>query len=67
MSQSSDQMELREDEIRKHYGAATEMLMRLNHAPHLGKPRLSLEAPEKSPDVAGRFPSRWRWPMPMPI
>ncbi len=52
MSQSSDQMELREDDIRKHYIPAAEMLMRLDHSPRLAKARLSLETPEKSPDVA---------------
>ncbi|MEM8538484.1 MAG: ATP-binding protein, partial [Pseudomonadota bacterium] len=52
MSQTSDQMELREEEIRSHYGPAAEMLMQLDHAPRLAKARLSLETPEKSPDVA---------------
>ncbi|KJZ18872.1 AAA family ATPase [Loktanella sp. S4079] len=52
MSQTSDQMELREEDIRKHYVPAAEMLMRLDHSPRLAKARLSLEAPEKSPDVA---------------
>ncbi|WP_394179934.1 ATP-binding protein [Yoonia maritima] len=52
MSQTSDQMELREDDIRKHYMPVAEMLMRLDHSPRLAKARLSLEAPEKSPDVA---------------
>lgn len=52
MSQSSDQMELREGDIRKHYVPAAEMLMHLDHAPRLAKARLSLEVPEKSPDVA---------------
>ena len=52
MSQTSDQMELREDDIRKHYIPVAEMLMHLDHSPRLAKARLSLEAPEKSPDVA---------------
>ncbi|SFR31958.1 ATPase family associated with various cellular activities (AAA) [Yoonia tamlensis] len=52
MSQPSDQMELREDDIRKHYISVAEMLMHLDHSPRLAKARLSLEAPEKSPDVA---------------
>ncbi len=52
MSQPSDQMELREDDIRKHYIPVAEMLMHLDHSPRLAKARLSLEAPEKSPDVA---------------
>ncbi len=52
MSQSSDQMELREEDIRAHYGPASEMLMQLDHTPRLAQARLSLEQPEKSPDVA---------------
>ena len=52
MSQTSDQMELREEDIRKHYVAAAEMLMQLDHSPRLARARLSLETPEKSPDVA---------------
>jgi energy-coupling factor transporter ATP-binding protein EcfA2 len=52
MSQSSDQMELREADIRKHYIPAAEMLMHLDHSPRLAQARLSLEAPEKSPEVA---------------
>ena len=52
MSQTTDQMELREDDIRAHYGPATEMLMQLDHTPRLAKARLSLEQPEKSPDVS---------------
>ena len=51
MSQTSDQMELREDDIRKHYIPAAEMLMQLDHSPRLARARLSLETPEKSPDV----------------
>ena len=52
MSQSSDQMELREEDIRKHHTPAAEMLMQLDHSPRLAQARLSLEQPEKSPDVA---------------
>ena len=52
MSQTSDQMELREEDIRAHYTAAAEMLMQLDHSPRLARSRLSLETPEKSPDVA---------------
>ncbi|MEM7472037.1 MAG: ATP-binding protein [Pseudomonadota bacterium] len=52
MSQSADAMELKEDEIRAHYVAAAEMLMQLDHTPRLAEARLSLSAPEKSPDVA---------------
>ncbi|MEM6594510.1 MAG: AAA family ATPase, partial [Pseudomonadota bacterium] len=52
MSQSADAMELKEDEIKAHYVPAAEMLMQLDHTPRLAQARLSLEAPEKSPDVA---------------
>ncbi len=52
MSQTSDQMELREEDIRKHYVPAAEMLMQLDHTPRLAQARLSLEQPEKSPDVS---------------
>ncbi|PUB14141.1 ATP-binding protein [Yoonia sediminilitoris] len=52
MSQSSDQMELREDDIRAHYIPASEMLMQLDHSPRIAKPRLTVTTPEKSPDVA---------------
>ncbi|MCY4334766.1 MAG: ATP-binding protein [Litoreibacter sp.] len=52
MSQSADAMELKEDEIKAHYVPAAEMLMQLDHTPRLAQARVSLEAPEKSPDVA---------------
>ena len=52
MSQTSDQMELREEDIRAHYVPAAEMLMHLDHSPRLAKARLSLQTAEKSPDVA---------------
>ena len=52
MSVSADLMELTEEEIRKHYVAAAEMLMQLDHTPRIAQARLSLQSPEKSPDVA---------------
>ena len=52
MSQSADFMELKEDDIRKHFVPAAEMLMQLDHTPRLAQARLSLSSPEKSPDVA---------------
>ena len=60
MSLPRDTMELREEDIRSHYGAAAEMLMGIDHTPRLAEKRLSLEAPEKSPadaDMAPRFAS----------
>ena len=52
MSGQRDEMELKEEAIRAHYRAATEMLMGFDHAPRLGTPRLSLPSAEKSPDIA---------------
>ena len=53
MSLPRDTMELREADIRAHYGAAAEMLMGIDHTPRLAQQRLSLAAPEKSPEIAG--------------
>jgi hypothetical protein len=39
MSQTSDQMELREEEIRKHYPAALALLEGFDHAPRIGVAR----------------------------
>jgi hypothetical protein len=47
-----DTMELREDDIKAHYFAATEMLMGVDHTPRIGTARFSVLAPEKSPGVA---------------
>ena len=53
MSQTSDVMELKEDDIRAHYTAAGEMLMGIDHAPRLAQARLTLISPDKSPEIAG--------------
>ena len=37
MSQTADQMELREEDIRKHYPAALAMLDGFDHAPRIAK------------------------------
>ncbi|MGO4908047.1 ATP-binding protein [Pseudorhodobacter sp. W20_MBD10_FR17] len=47
-----DTMELREDDIKSHYSAATDMLMGVDHTPRIGTARFSAVAPEKSPGVA---------------
>ncbi|MFN4172041.1 MAG: AAA family ATPase, partial [Pseudorhodobacter sp.] len=47
-----DTMELREDDIRAHYLAATEMLMGVDHTPRIASPRMAVTTPEKSPGVA---------------
>jgi hypothetical protein len=55
MSQTSDQMELREDDIRAHYAAAEAMLSGFDHAPRLGKAQVApVEAPERSPGIGTR-------------
>ncbi|MGR3321375.1 MAG: ATP-binding protein [Pseudooceanicola sp.] len=55
MSLTSDQMELREEEIRKHYDAAFALLDGFDHAPRIGK---AAEAPapaaERSPGIGTR-------------
>ncbi|MEO0675944.1 MAG: ATP-binding protein [Pseudomonadota bacterium] len=51
MSQMSDQMELREEEIRAHYAAALAMLDGFDHAPRVASARVA--ATERSPGVAG--------------
>ena len=49
MSQMSDQMELREEEILAHYAAALALLDGFDHAPRVGKARVT--AAEASPGV----------------
>lgn len=53
MSLSADQMELREEDIRKHYPAALAMLEGFDHAPRIAKPA-AVAAEEKSPGVGVR-------------
>ena len=59
MSQSADQMELREEDIRKHYAAALSMLEGFDHAPRIAKPMGEDSGAERSPGVprARRFRS----------
>ncbi|MBY5969934.1 AAA family ATPase [Halomonas denitrificans] len=53
MSLTSDQMELREDDIRKHYAAAATMLAGFDHSPRIARPNSeSSTAHELSPGVA---------------
>ncbi|WP_420858166.1 ATP-binding protein [Marivivens marinus] len=54
MSQTSDQMELREDDIRKHYPAALSMLEGFDHAPRIAKPAEAAAAPERSSGIGSR-------------
>lgn len=53
MSMPSDQMELREEDIRKHYDAAAGMLDRLDHTPRIAKAKV-VEAKEKSSGIGTR-------------
>ncbi|MEX0280447.1 MAG: ATP-binding protein [Arenibacterium sp.] len=54
MSLTSDQMELREDDIRKHYAAAVAMLDGFDHTPRIAKPVESAPAPERSSGIGTR-------------
>jgi len=51
MSIPADQMELREDEITKHYAAAAAMLAGFDHTPRIAKAR-EQAAPERSPGIS---------------
>ena len=50
MSQTADQMELREEDIRKHYAAATALLTGFDHTPRIA----SGNGPEEAEE-------RWCW------
>ena len=52
MSISGNQMELREEDIRKHYAAAAAMLEGFDHTPRIAKPQAVPQAPERSPGIA---------------
>lgn len=52
MSGMRDEMELREEAIRAHYGAASALLAGLDHAPRLAQAR-EMAPVERSPGVAG--------------
>ena len=57
MSQTSDQMELREEDIRKHYPAAEALLTGFDHAPRLGTAKVEGgPAPERSPGIPSMRP-----------
>ena len=49
----TDQMELREDELRKHYDAAAAMLEGFDHAPRIAK-AVTTAAPVRSPGIGTR-------------
>ncbi|MEJ6404661.1 ATP-binding protein [Yoonia sp. 2307UL14-13] len=55
MSQTSDQMELREDDIRAHYAAALDLLDGFDHAPRIAKASAEpAVATERSPGIGTR-------------
>ncbi|MEP4198475.1 MAG: ATP-binding protein [Aliishimia sp.] len=54
MSQTSDQMELREAEIVAHYPMALAMLQGFDHAPRIGKPASEPVAAERSAGLGSR-------------
>ncbi|SEW29728.1 ATPase family associated with various cellular activities (AAA) [Cognatiyoonia koreensis] len=53
MSQTSDQMELREEDIRAHYAAALDLMDGFDHAPKLAL-RMTPDAPERSSGIGTR-------------
>lgn len=53
MSETADFMELREEDIVKHYPAALDLLDGFDHAPRIAKPA-GKAAPERSPGIGGR-------------
>ena len=54
MSLTSDQMELREEDIRKHYDAAVALLDGFDHTPRIAKAKTADRTQERSPGIAGR-------------
>ena len=59
MSQSTDQMELREEDIRKHFPAATALLTGFDHTPRIAMAKTPARAEERSPGIPARR-SRFR-------
>ena len=60
MSETGDQMELREEDIRKHYAAAEALLQGFDHAPRLATAKVEAGAPgagaERSPGISTMRP-----------
>lgn len=54
MSLNADQMELREEDIRKHYAAAVAMLEGFDHAPRIARATAAAPAPERSSGIGTR-------------
>jgi len=53
MSQTTDQMELREEDIRSHYAAALDLLDGFDHAPRIGK-AVAEAVPDRSSGIGTR-------------
>ena len=54
MTAGRDAMELREEDIRRHYDAALALLTGFDHAPRLAKPVEAARAPERSAGLGTR-------------
>ena len=54
MSLTSDQMELREEDITKHYPAALSMLDGFDHTPRIAAAKTPNRADERSPGIPTR-------------
>ncbi len=54
MSMPADVMEVREEEIRAHYGAAAGLLEGFDHTPRIAKPKVAAAAPERSAGIGTR-------------
>ncbi|WP_424942242.1 ATP-binding protein [Aliiroseovarius crassostreae] len=54
MSMPADLMELREEEVRAHYGAAAGLLDGFDHTPRIAKPKEVSSAPERSSGIGTR-------------
>ncbi len=53
MSQTHDQMELREEDVRAHYAAALDLIDGFDHAPRIGTAKEASAPAERSPGVGG--------------
>ncbi|MGL4310603.1 MAG: ATP-binding protein [Paracoccaceae bacterium] len=54
MSAPRDEMELKEEAIRAHYGAAANLLTGLDHTPRLATPQAAAPVAERSPGIGAR-------------
>ena len=54
MTQTSDQMELREEDIRAHYAAALDLLDGFDHSPRIGTAVAAAAPAERSPGIGTR-------------